>query len=1112
MPVTKILETENRSNLFRKISNQIWNGLDLKVILQTAVDEIGELLNLDRCGFLWYFPESQRVQVVCQYQNHSRHSSQLGYYPLSALSLNGTAIAKGKSIVNYRPESSPAFGTIVRLITRLRHSPIAAPTDNQGTTVANLLVPVKGQGGWLGLISCGSELARGWSETDIEFIQAVAQQLEIAIRQTKLYEQTQRQAQKEKLIAQIVSQTRQSFDLETILTQAIAKLLEALAADRCLVHLVEDLGDIPEKITKCSQHLYEVCRPPFLPSIDNFNLQGPITQWVIQHRQPVVIANVTQDSRIGANNLEYQQAQIKSSLVVPVQSDGKLHALIYINQCAKVRYWSKSDQELAQAVADQLAISLQQASLYAQTRRQMEGEALLRMISNRLHSTLNVTAILQIAASKARQFLNADRVVVYQFQPDQTGQVAVEDLGEGWEAIAGQTIPSNDLLQEYAFLSEQGQIKAVSDISDSDFSPCYLNFLQQLQVKAILVVPILQQNSTRLDWPSIADFSELCTNQNCYLWGLLIVHQCTDVRVWKADEINLLQQLANQIAIAIQQAELYHRARSIAEAAQIKAQELEQASAELQAANQKLQTEILERQQAERLLHQKNSFVRLIKEVAIAANEAPSSEIALENCLTLICQHTNWPVGHVYLTDANQKLIPTPIWHLQEPERFSIFRKVTETIKFSPGRGLPGRVLMSGKPIWIVDVSQDINFIRARYALDMGVRAAFAFPVLVGAEVVAVMEFFSTQAIEPDEVLLDVVANIGTQLGRVIERERASAATNASEAKAKEQAWQLQQTVNQLQQAQSQLIQTEKMSSLGQMVAGIAHEINNPVNFIYGNLIYTSQYSQNLLSLVELYQKHYPYSQPEIEAFIEEIELNYLIEDLPKTISSMESGAERIQQLVLSLRNFARLDESAVKRVDIHEGLDSTLLIIQNRLHFKEGYSHIQVIKEYGKLPLVECYAGQLNQVFMNILNNAIDALVEDSRYQQVDYGNNSYLAGEHRFPKPIIKIKTEMAIANHITVRISDNGPGINEEVKARLFDPFFTTKPVGQGTGLGLSICYQIIVEKHGGAIGCNSKPGEGAEFWMEIPIQKKSPSAISPLPEVKNQKSEWSSPSKT
>ena len=248
MPATKILETENRSNLLRKISAQIWNGLDLKVILQTAVDKIGELFSLDGCGFLWYFPESQRVQVVCQSQPHSRYVPQLGYYPLSALSLNGTAIAKGKSIVNYRPESSAAFGTIIRLITCLRHSPIVAPTDNQGATVANLLVPVKGQSGWLGLISCYSESARRWSETDLEFIQAVAEQLEMAIRQTKLYEQTQRQAQKEKLIAQIVSQTRQSFDLETILTQAIAKLLEALAADRCLVHLVEDLGDVPGKI------------------------------------------------------------------------------------------------------------------------------------------------------------------------------------------------------------------------------------------------------------------------------------------------------------------------------------------------------------------------------------------------------------------------------------------------------------------------------------------------------------------------------------------------------------------------------------------------------------------------------------------------------------------------------------------------------------------------------------------------------------------------------------------------------------------------------------------------------------------------------------------------
>ncbi|MEG3903320.1 ATP-binding protein [Microcoleus sp. B4-C5] len=268
-----------------------------------------------------------------------------------------------------------------------------------------------------------------------------------------------------------------------------------------------------------------------------------------------------------------------------------------------------------------------------------------------------------------------------------------------------------------------------------------------------------------------------------------------------------------------------------------------------------------------------------------------------------------------------------------------------------------------------------------------------------------------------------------------------------------------------LKETQSQLIQTEKMSSLGQMVAGIAHEINNPVNFIGGNIDYANQYIEDLAGLVTLYQEYYPNPPDAILERIEDIELEFLREDLPKTLSSMKMGADRIREIVVSMRNFSRSDDGKMKSADIHEGIDSTLVILNHRL--KQG---IQVIKHYGNLPAVECYPAQLNQVFMNIISNAIDALEEVKK--------------EDKGYSPTIWVSTEITADNTVTVKIRDNGPGIAAACAQQIFDPFFTTKSIGKGTGLGLAISYQILA-KHQGKIEVNSQIGQGTEFVITLPV---------------------------
>ena len=353
----------------------------------------------------------------------------------------------------------------------------------------------------------------------------------------------------------------------------------------------------------------------------------------------------------------------------------------------------------------------------------------------------------------------------------------------------------------------------------------------------------------------------------------------------------------------------------------------------------------------------------------------------------------------------------------------------------------------------------------------------------------------------------------------ITERKQAEESLRKSETQLREQATKLKRTLDELQQTQAQLIQTEKMSSLGQMVAGMAHEINNPISFVYGNLQYSKEYIRDLLKLLQLYEEQYPRPTPAIQAYIEDIDLEFLREDLPKMLDSMEMGAERICSLVLSLRNFSRLDEAQVKQVDLHEGIDNTLLILNHYL--KTG---ITISKQYDDLPLVECYPDQINQVFMNLLSNAIDALEESllirkhrvqesilSDFRRLELSSLSEKNSYECFPQketvrrveaggvdqfmvenkeqtiaPTIYIFTEVVEPNLVKIHIADNGPGIPSEILNKIFDPFFTTKPVGKGTGLGLSICYQII-EKHQGQLSVNSQIGQGTEFVITLPIQR-------------------------
>lgn len=305
-----------------------------------------------------------------------------------------------------------------------------------------------------------------------------------------------------------------------------------------------------------------------------------------------------------------------------------------------------------------------------------------------------------------------------------------------------------------------------------------------------------------------------------------------------------------------------------------------------------------------------------------------------------------------------------------------------------------------------------------------------------------------------------------------------------SQVSLEQQSQELKHTLADLKRTQAQLIQAEKMSSLGQLVAGVAHEINNPVNFIHGNLSYVHEHTSDLLSFLQLYQHHYPNPVIEIQTEAAEIDLEFIQADLPKILDSMKMGTSRIRQIVLLLRNFSRMDEVDFKAVDLHEGIESTLFILQHRLKDRPEHPAIEVIRDYGDLPTVECDPGQINQVFMNILANAIDAL-EEAHWERSDQ--------QIKDNPSQITIRTSIIDSEWVKIAISDNGIGVSKSVCKHIFDPFFTTKAIGKGTGMGMSISYQIVTEKHGGKLDCFSLPGEGTEFTIEIPVQKQVRDAL-------------------
>ncbi len=550
-------------------------------------------------------------------------------------------------------------------------------------------------------------------------------------------------------------------------------------------------------------------------------------------------------------------------------------------------------------------------------------------------------------------------------------------------------------------------------VHDYCFSENFVSLYQQGRVHAIADI---YQTDFKECYVEILKQFQVRSNvvapllQGDQLWGLLCIHQCESARHWKPSEIEFVSQIAEQLGVALKQ-DVYLK----------------------QCQNQATQlAEAAERDKA------------MIRQRLLAATV---DKIRRSLDIDTIFKTT---------TEAVRELL--------DVERVGIYQ-FDETLS---GRFVADSI-MHGWARTVSPTVTDDAFLQPDEHGNYPRYETFV-PISAGESeklwgLLVASQNSQPRYWQPEEIAL--LAQVGGQLGVAIQQAELLKHT-------KKQTEELTQALRDLQYTQTQLIQGEKMASLGQLVAGVAHEINNPVNFIYGNAPLAIEQVEELVNLIRLYQAKFADPGEEILVEAKAVDIDFVVSDLPKLLISMQMGAQRIRDIVQSLRNFSRMDEAEVKAVDIHEGLDSTLLILKHRIQPSNNglESSIEVVKEYGDLPRVDCYAGQLNQVFMNLLSNAIDAL-EEKVEQDPQF-------------KPQIRLRTEF-VKDWITIQIADNGAGIAEEIRSRLFDPFFTTKPIGKGTGLGLSISYQIVVEKHQGHLKCNSTPGKGTTFAIHIPLRQ-------------------------
>jgi len=727
-----------------------------------------------------------------------------------------------------------------------------------------------------------------------------------------------------------------------------------------------------------------------------------------------------------------------------------------------------------------------------ETLSSLSQESLLQRILYRIRKSLDLQEILNATAMELQSFLQVDRVKIYQFREDGSGQVMAEFLrcDRRLPSLLGLNFPADDVPPAARQLFIEARVRNVVDVAARKIGhsqlrdpatgeflsgeitwrpldPCHAEYLTTMGVRASVAAPILYQDQ---------------------LWGLIVAHHADPLEI-QPEQLQGIQFLVEQLSVAIAQATFLNQARAKAdrEATINRIAKLLDSLAEIDL-QQALEATIQAFQASGGRLFIQPYAVQLQPQISHSGYRLYTSgnqPLEMEKAGHTVIEeyhawqhHFQWDAYGPWKHGTTPPPDPQP-WAIADLYQASELRNLQASFRPTKIRSILSVPLYTRQQmIGYLTLFRDELETETLWAGQFDPDTRQSFP-RQSFEIWRESKTGQAQGWTSDD--LELAQVLGSRFASAIDQyelhHQVQTLNATLESQVQERTNQLMEALHNLQQAQTQLIQNEKMTSLGQLVAGVAHEINNPVNFIRGNLDHVSRYVEDVLILLQQYQKHLPNLDAKSQRQAEELDLEFIAEDLPKTIASMRLGTERICQIVQSLRTFSRLDQAEVKPVDIHSGIDSTLLILQHRIKAKSDRAEIQIIKNYASLPPVECYAGALNQVFMNLLSNAIDALEEkDSLRSQAEQES-----------EPLeIRITTRMINPETVKISITDNGIGVSEDIHQSLFNPFFTTKPIGKGTGLGLSISYQIVTEKHQGILECHSEPGKGTEFVIAIPIK--------------------------
>ncbi|MEH2353381.1 GAF domain-containing sensor histidine kinase [Nostoc sp.] len=985
--------------------------------------------------------------------------------------------------------------------------------------------------------------------------------------------QLQEQLEQQKALASVIVRIRESLDLEKIFQTTVTQVRQLLNADRVAVFQFDREQNwegefVSEDVaigwdSAMAVKVYDHCfGEQFAASYQQGRVQA--------------VADIYKAGLSDCHLAILSKFQVQANLIVPLSRENELWGLLCIHQCSEARDWKESEIEFIRQIADHLSVAIQQAKHLHEVQLQatklaqaVQRDQVIAQILDEIRSPIDIETIFKTTTQDIRKLLQADRVAIFSFNPDWSGNFVAESFGEGWTPLVGvqPAIADTYLQQTQGGRYVNNQTFIVNDIYQAGLTNCHITLLEQFQAKSFATAPILQGDQ---------------------LWGVIAAYQNVSPRQWQSYEVESLIKIGRQIGVALRHYKLLAYAQYQAEQQKTLTSVITRIreSLDLDTIFQTTVTEVRQMLQADRVAvfrfdPQKDWEGECISEDVVPEYNSVIAEKFYDYCFGenfaplyaqgrvnaiadiyqgkfpacyiqilekfqvranmvapllkkgelwgLLCIHQcnaprDWQpseiefasqiaqqLGVALKQDSYLKQVQMQVVQLAEAtereksmERQELLAATIDKIRQS----------LDIKTIFITTTQSVRELLKVervaiyRFNLDWSgkfvadsfkdgwkpvtpaqpmIRETFEdtdddnelprnetfVPIREGEKLWGLLVAYqNSQPRYWKEEEINLLAQVGVQFGIAIQQAELLEQT-------KRQTSELTHALEELKQTQTRLIQGEKMAGLGQLLAGVAHEINNPVSFIFGNLIHLNEYTQELLNVVKLYRQNSSLL-PTVQERIDKADLDFLIEDLPKTLESMKVGTERICEIVLSLRNFSRTDEVELKPVDIHEGLDSTLLILGHRLKNNNKRPAIKIVKEYATLPLIECYPAQLNQVFMNLLSNSIDALEEKFQTIQERYLKLSQTS--RKIPLTIWIIT--QAINNQIVIRIADNGLGIPEEVRSHIFDPFFTTKAPGKGTGLGLSISYQIIVEKHHGQIKCSSKPGEGTEFLIEIP----------------------------